>query len=154
MNITITDGVAADKVTVPLTVNVVQDPTPPLPYLLPISPVNVVSGQSVGLKFSAYIPVGDTATFAYDSNTPGNGGRRVLLLQRDHRPNDSCGGEQFRRPDRVVGGRGQHDGLDGQLRLPVCAGVRDACRSADDHAGVARRARLDRRNGGDERRQA
>ena len=73
VDIVITDGVAADKVTVPLTVSVAQDPTPPLPYLLPTSPVNVVSGQSVGMKLSAYIPVGDTATFAYDSSTPGNG---------------------------------------------------------------------------------
>ena len=64
MNIVVTDDVTGNSVQVPLTVNVVADPTPSPPYLLPVSDVQMVSGQSASLNLSAYVPTSVTATFA------------------------------------------------------------------------------------------
>ena len=64
VNILLSDGNSNDNVTVPLTVKVVADPTPPPPYLtLPISDIDLVSGQSTPLNLHAYVPAGATASF-------------------------------------------------------------------------------------------
>ncbi len=81
VNVVIGDGNPADSVQYPLAVSVVQDPTPPLPYLLPIPDVHVVSGGAASLNLSAYVPpgdvvAGDTAHFAYANNVPGDGSCR------------------------------------------------------------------------------
>ena len=76
VNIVISDGTPADSVTVPLTVTVAQDPTPPPPFLLTpnsSSSVSMVSGGSASLNLTAYVPAGATAQFANASNVPGDG---------------------------------------------------------------------------------
>ncbi len=79
--VTLSDGNPADSIEYPLVVNVVEDPTPPPPYLQTpngSTSVHVVSGGSASLNLTAYVPPGDAlagyaAQFAYDSGTPSDG---------------------------------------------------------------------------------
>ena len=76
MDIFVSDGNPADAIEVPLVVKVVQDPTPPPPYLQTpnaSTSVHVVSGGSVSMNMTAYVPAGTTAQFANASNVPGDG---------------------------------------------------------------------------------
>ena len=74
VNITISDGTAADTVTVPLTVNIAADTAVDEPFLQSVSDIHALAGWSATVpSLPAYVPNGSTPYFVYGSDIPSDG---------------------------------------------------------------------------------